>query len=657
MPSGATRKIPNPIQAFLEDVAAASETAPGWLGVLLAGPGQGKTFTSEYLVSKMAQSKKLFPIYINSDQWRTIAPDDFGNLQKTIIHSFRHFETPIGWLEGCEEEFLMVTLKARLFRIVFDGFDEYVLRNQGRVSAPETLRALAKFVEVTGTRIAVTSRTSFWNSEIENVEEYLEGARLSVYTQLPFNTGQAKNYFSDRLEDPKSVERATLLYDSLRKQDEEFVGRGFVLNLLADLIARKTDDHNSYIDGNPVEWLMRSLCEREQTRQDLSLSPDEQIQAISAFIVETTQGSEATSELLDAVIGIAAPHLNAESRRNCIKKMTSHPLIYRPAATVNEWSIPQEQVKVSLLAGRLMELSRENNTKELSLFSVRARIDDSLADDIAQMVVDLACSKPAFGQPILQLQKVITSFLNSGDINRDLSVRQHCLRRLAVLVGIRAVDKLLQKGSTHQERTALLLNLFEMESYQNLEFTGAITRMNFTGTTFDTCRFERVRWVNCTFDNTTRFNNCYFIGGSETYCKGLGESRWENFTADEDGQAFINSAQIQSGSKKYTANDLSADIRAVINKFLAKGGIGLKTVRQDYLDSGTIRASQYKGEILRELSRTLLEEHHISGISDPGLRVREAAKECMKFYATNNVFTGPLRSVFDSLKKKLELKE
>ena len=304
-----------------------------------------------------------------------------------------------------------------------------------------------------------------------------------------------------------------------------------------------------------------------------------------------------------------------------------------------------------------MELSRENNTKELSLFSVRARIDDSLADDIAQMVVDLACSKPAFGQPILQLQKVITSFLNSGDINRDLSVRQHCLRRLAVLVGIRAVDKLLQKGSTHQERTALLLNLFEMESYQNLEFTGAITRMNFTGTTFDTCRFERVRWVNCTFDNTTRFNNCYFIGGSETYCKGLGESRWENFTADEDGQAFINSAQIQSGSKKYTANDLSADIRAVINKFLAKGGIGLKTVRQDYLDSGTIRASQYKGEILRELSRTLLEEHHISGISDPGLRVREAAKECMKFYATNNVFTGPLRSVFDSLKKKLELKE
>ena len=229
VPSGATRKIPNPIQAFLEDVAAASETAPGWLGVLLAGPGQGKTFTSEYLVSKMAQSKKLFPIYINSDQWRTIAPDDFGNLQKTIIHSFRHFETPIGWLEGCEEEFLMVTLKARLFRIVFDGFDEYVLRNQGRVSAPETLRALAKFVEVTGTRIAVTSRTSFWNSEIENVEEYLEGARLSVYTQLPFNTGQAKNYFSDRLEDPKSVERATLLYDSLRKQDEEFVGRGFVL--------------------------------------------------------------------------------------------------------------------------------------------------------------------------------------------------------------------------------------------------------------------------------------------------------------------------------------------------------------------------------------------------------------------------------------------
>lgn len=654
VPAGMKRKIPNPLLSFLGDIAAFDETTPGEIGVLLAEPGQGKTYMSQFLVSKLSQSKKVFPIHISSDQWQSMAPDDLGDLAKTIIHSFRHFGTPIGWLDGCEDKFLEVTLKARLFRIVFDGFDEYVLRNHGRITALETLDALAKFVETTGARIVVTSRTSFWNSELDNIGGERHGVKLSVYTQAPFNTGQANAYFKKRLEDQSKADRATQLYSELQNRDAEFVGRGFVLNLLADLASRQATN-NQQLDkiDNPAEWLMSQLCERERLRQNLALSPNEQMQAISIFVSEVAQGAEPTSELLDIALRLAAPQLGTDSRRESISKMQSHPLIIRPRGGRDEWNIPQEQVRVVFLAGHLMALSREQNNKELALFSERAKFEDNVADDIAEMIVDLASTKPAYGVPVDQLKLVIQSFLTRSDASSDPSVRQHCLRRLAVITALRGVDRLLPKGSPHAERANLLLSMFPDTRFMGLEFSGAITRMDFSNSTFESCRFERVRWADCSFSQRTQFRNCHFVSGSATYCRNLGESQWENLTADEEGYAFVNSFRIAAGSKKYSDDDLRADIRAVINKFIIRGGIGLRTVRKSNLNSGTISSSPHKDVILRELDRYLFEPHHISGVTDKGLNIRKDAVECMKFYASNNVFTGSLQIAYEVLEKKL----
>lgn len=656
VPAGVLRKIPNPLLSFLEDVSAASEISTGEIGVLLAGPGQGKTTMSQFLASRLAQSKKAFPIHISSDQWRSIAPDDLGNLAKTITHSFRHFGAPISWLDGCEDDFLKVTLKARLFRIVFDGFDEYVLRNHGRISALETLRALANFVETTGSRIVVTSRTSFWNSELENIGNSLDGVKLSVYTQAPFDTGKAQKYFRVRLGNENQINRATQLYDQLQKRNREFVGRGFVLNLLADLISREQGQLSTSSVGNPVEWLMAQLCERERLRQELPITADEQLQLLALFVSETAQGAEPTSELLEIALTLVAPRLGADLRRACVERLQPHPLIVRPQASEDFWEVPQEQIRVVILAGWLMGLARESNVKELTRFSERAKLDDNDAGDIAEMIVDLASTKPTLGKTVDQLGVVIGSFLSVSGNVADSSARQHCLRRLAVITALRAVDRLQPKGSAHSDRTELLMSFFASDRFWNLEFSGAISRMDFSGHTFEHCRFERVRWADCTFDANTRFQSCHFVGGSSSYCRGLGDATFENLTADDEGHAFVNTARVAAGSKKYSVENLRTDMRTVINKFVVKGGIGLRTVRESYLDAGTIGSSPHKAEIIAELKRFLLEEHHISGISDKGLNVRDEAAECIKFYASNNVFTGPLLSAFEALQLRLGLK-
>ena len=126
-PLGVKGRRPNRLLSFLKSPRFETETAEG-LTVLLGEPGQGKTYMSQHLVSTLARSSDLVPIYINSSQWQSMSRNDLSSLQKTIAHSFRYFEAPIAWFEGQEDRFLRATLKADLFRVVFDGFDEYLLR-------------------------------------------------------------------------------------------------------------------------------------------------------------------------------------------------------------------------------------------------------------------------------------------------------------------------------------------------------------------------------------------------------------------------------------------------------------------------------------------------------------------------------------------------
>src|SRR5262249_17764521 len=115
-----------------------------------------------------------------------------------------------------------------------------------------------------------------------------------------------------------------------------------------------------------------------------------------------------------------------------------------------------------------------------------------------------------------------------------------------------------------------------------------------------------------------------------------------------------NSARVNEGKKKYSVDDLKNDINCVISKFIIKGGVGLKSVEEKNLRKGSISVSLHRDEIISILSSLILEEHHISGGSG-GVNIRKGAVEAVKFYASNNVFTGVLREAFEKLQKKLSL--
>jgi hypothetical protein len=646
VPAGFRRRIPNPLFSFLTDPDPGSGIKEGAIGVLLAEPGQGKTYLSRYLVSHICETKTgLTPILVDSTQWETIATQDLASFWKTIAHSFRYFEASIGWLEGNEDMFLRTSLKAGIFRIVFDGFDEYILRNRGKAQPLDVLNALSDLAAGTGARILVTSRTSFWHQSLseEEYEDFIADTHSYIYRLLPFDVSHAANYFRARLRHQGQIDRATALYGTLRPGNEELVGRGFVLSLVADLIERSDGKSTGPSDkSNALLWLLEALCQREEIRQRLPIDSTDQGHILRMFAKEIACGEPPNTELLDYCTGVVASNLDSATRQQCLAKLASHPIISKEPND-DKWRFNQKQVEIVLLADLLLQ---EEET-EFVQFIRQSTLSSSQQQDLAGMIVDL----------IMQREKEAAALERIARLIRPMTVEGVTTARpskLGAAICLLAVDRFRPRGRERQERIDCLCKLVGGKQVEGLHFSGTLASLHLDGITFRHCAFERVAWVNCSFSENTIFQCCQFLGGAPPVrCQGFAGAERRDCRLDHEAKALLDAVSVTEGKKRYSEVDLRNDIKSVLDKFTARGGLGLRSVKESHLRTGPIGVSQHGTEVIRELAGTVLETHQISGVSEPGYNVRESAQEAVKFFATNNVFTGDLQTAFDKLKKKL----
>lgn len=652
-PSGTHHRFPNPVGLFLSDPQTTQERdGTGSVAVVLAEAGHGKTYMCEWLVAKLASLHTgVLPIYVSSTQWQRLRAEDLSSLGTTILSSFRALGTPISWVEGHEELFLRVALKAGLFRVVFDGFDEYVLRTPGGVSATDTLGALASLAAETGTRVVVTSRTSFWDAVAPTLGDGSSGVpelgNVSVYRLSPFDANLARNYFRLRFpHENQKVERAVVTFNELSRDDPTFAGRGFVLLLIADLVESGAGETDADISEKPLIRLMRAHCDRERRRQQLPLTSQQQIDALRYFVFEVAQGEEPTTDLLNLSIQIAAPELRSEDVDSAVEKMIPHALI---VGKKGRWSIRQPQVEVALLAMHLLELSKEasQGTRLLTSFSNR-RLDPGVESDLAAMLTSLCTWNSSLEEAYERAHRLVEVFFaaSGGPVEE---VRHQTLRRLATLIALRIVDE--AKVVTHRERAELLGSLFPAGQYQGVVMFGGVARFDWSGTEFVECVFDNVRWSNCTFDAGTVFRGCHLLGGSTQHCRGFDEAQWLSCFADDSGRQFRDSEAVLAGKKAYTEELLKRDATYVLEKLLGKGGVGFRTIEAEDLAKGRIAASAHKTQIVDAVKRHVLEEHHISGGSKIGVHVRDSAREAVRALFSNNVWVGDLATLLSELKR------
>ncbi len=657
---GFIRHLPNPARTFLLDPDLKGDLFNGTLGVLLGEPGQGKTFMTRYLANECAK-KNTIPIYVHSEQWHKMQQDEIASLWKTIVHSFRFFEAPIGWIDGAEEDFLRVALRTGLFRIIFDGLDEFILWNKGTVEAVDTIRSLQELSDATGTRILVSSRTSFWESEVVDSEAQINERARHIFKIMPFDENNAIKYFNQRFsKDAVKAQSSIQLFRALREKvkgnSTDFVGRGFFLSLIADLVDRDYTLAAFQLNGRTVfSWMVEALCEREQKRQKLPMSASEQVAAFREFAEFIVKGDPPSPEILALVIQGAAnlSDTDANALASSTGKLKDHPLIRYD--TKRGWAFVQEQIWFNLLAEQLTALSATSiNARALEAFAGATRFDLQLQADVASAVVEQLFEKFPEEKAVDQTKTVIKALLGCSTAPKTDHATGN-LASLATMTALTTTSRLLGQGKSHRDRAEFLMALFPSSKFEHLYFSGSLARFDFSDVEFVDCVFDQVSWANCTLSEGSSFNHCRFNGGLIAACSGFGLASFMNSCLfDATAKHAIGAETVRSGKRQYSADDLKIDIAHVVTKFIPKDGLGVKTVEDKSLSRGPISMSIHKDKIINAFKRQLVEPHILTGSGGgTGYHVVESARASFSYFSTNGVFTGPLADMFEELKAKL----
>jgi hypothetical protein len=637
-------KSPSPVKSFLKSQLSSREDKSGKLGVILASAGQGKTYMSRHIVGEIASNRhtSIVPILVDSSQWNRMAMEDQTSLWKTIAHSFKYFDAPISWIQGNEFQFLESTLKADIFRIVFDGFDEYILRNKGVVKPLEVLSKLNNLAKETNTRIVITSRTSFFKEGIsQDFEDFVDKNDLELFEIKPFDKPKAQNYFEKNIDKEEASDRALNIYRSIRGQDEKFVGKGFVISLIADAAKSGRGAASSGLTADnrfdALMWLMKTLCRRETRRQELVLDEENQLSVLQSISYERSKGSKVDNDTFDLLVMEERPNISDRDLESTRDKVTSHPVLRQvQGEDTASWEFEQIQVELALLAKHIIEMDDRRLQREAG----KLRIDPKNVLDLSSFLVDLAQGKSTSrDDSIDRLSRLISNLSGSS------------VYGLQSQLALSSVDEFIPQGRPTEDRTDMLMRLTGNEKVSEIRFLGSTIRsFDFRGTEFRNCDFQEVTFANCKFNNKTKFIRCRFVGGvPPKNCEGFGRSKFSESTFNKLSKIWVYTEMVHEGKKEYSKDHLRREFEAILDKFTEKGSDVLKSSSRNEINKGVLSSSSHKKEILEVLSDSVIK------FENSNAEISDNAREDVHFYAMNNAFRGSVRESFEKALKGLGL--
>lgn len=601
----------------------------GTILVLSAHAGVGKTTLSRYLLHRLrarATRVKTIPIYVEAQHWGKLHLDSIDGLWDVIDNSLRSFSRDL----SLREDLFYYALRQGYLSFIFDGFDELCGHKTSQLDAIAVIRQLTSIADQSEARILVTTRTLYWDSEIETPPDNVKVVKLDA-----FNTQQAKGYFRKYFRDtPSKQNQASDVYRGLvsgshRPRQSGGVRTQFVnLPLCVAMVAAYVEGGGGPITADArrglLEDFLLSICRREKERKNLNTSEANQLSSFQElaildgknvnpeFELEILQATDFDDQDIDKLID--HPFLRcSDGAKYCFSYDFLGP--YFRALTVAKG-----------LGGQDKKLS--------------------------QMIPIMAQEPEGKGYISEQLCSILESdsFVNVARAFREILPRNREAASFLFHICRNLIDE--TQITTSTERSQYLFgrivgaeDFLTKRSIQQWSFYGILERLDFRRFTFDRCRFENVVFRNCLVDETTHFTDCVFAGDLDI--KPIGN--WSNVHRERCRDIFPASAVWEEilGRALGSREDRVLEIlRIALSKFWYHGRPRM-SMRLDDWNKGVLGKLNLAEKILEAMLKVkLVQRITISGVSEGGIAFDRSSMNDLQKYMDNQQIQGKIREVF-----------
>lgn len=636
------------------------------LSVLVAEPGQGKTYLCRY-IAQTAAAMGFIPLLVTSDQWGSMAATDLQSPWKVIVNALQHFEAPIPWADGAEETFVRVAQKTGAFLLIFDAFDEYILRASGSVNATDVLQSFRELALSSSSQILLTSRTAFWESGADEVFSNFreENFAARCFEIKPFDREHAKVYFEQKLDrNATDVASALLLFNRIKNLQKasgvDLAGRGFLVYLIADIFLRTSHTNDSLINEtgdavHPLDWICWNFCMREDRRQSLGLDAATQLlffeELAEDVVVENGASTNSVTLLLELIGNLdpEAARILAGTDEGQPGKLAYHPLLRRDKD--GKWSFSQDQIHFLFLARRIISLVDAGQTAPLQNFLDRIRDLPQLHAEVAGMLLQLSV---ASGDGIVSLCKISSSLI-ALENNRSGQLDASCAASIATRLAVLATNELKTKADK-RERTVFLIELSGGSgTIAGMQFPDTLVNFDFRGITFRRCRFENVTFIRCEFDVNTRFEACRITGAMLLKSPTLLKATFSpDCSVDAGLRRQLAVGDLEEGNRRYTHQDLRADFELVLQRLLPSDALPPARVTREQLERGRIVISPMRDVIFDAFQRNVFEQIPAAEMSGAEFHLRADVVPAARYHHTNGVFVGGIAVAWEEVRRLLQ---
>lgn len=627
-------RLDNTIISYLEGKADS-----GRIQVVSASAGVGKTTLSRYVVKYLAQNapntRRVIPAYVEASHWSKLPRGSVDDVWEIIDNSLSKFNLSI------TEKLFKHALKQGYLVFVFDGFDELCGQRESHFKAQEVLQWLIDIVKETDARIAITTRTLFWEKEVgEPAPE-----ECVLQPLRPFETPQAKDFFDKFFKkDRASADRSVSLYKQLIRKSQrpkekgggrvQFVNLPLCVGMIARFVEAGGESSLPFGDeGTPFEQFLLQILEREQVRQNLKTSAKEQLRSFEEVAVYCVAREETTFSLED-LCGAGFDETD-ESRLHV------HPFLQTEGN--DKYKFSYAFLEAYLLASYLAKhiSASESKSKDRSVRPVMERGANGKSYVIEHLAEMLG----------------LDSLESLGKYHNSLGA--HEVSRSFLFHVINAVIDESGEIKTSREKTDVFFKSIGGSKYENerqlenLFVIGTVNKLDFSGVTIRNSKFQDVTFKQCKADSRTVFENCRFSESLDF--EKSGKKEWaqvqlENCDCELPTRIIWEEVRgFSTGDRKEHIKDA---LRLALEKFWHHGRLK-ETIRQQHWNTGSLGHSLYCKPILDAmLHHNLLSEKSISGVHEGGYRFDKSAIPDLQRYMDNRQLTGLIKDVYDELLQK-----